>query len=96
MSTEDNRKTKTRHNATMYQYVSYELTVCGKPLFGDFHPVLNSVKLIQQLIVDYYCYIESHKQKYIHNRQDQLRIDTYVGLTDAARAKAGDEKLKAV
>lgn len=56
--------------------------------------LLSAGKLIQQLIVDYYCRIEGDKLKYIRNQQSKLRVDTYSGLVDALRATANEVNVR--
>lgn len=73
------RKSKGKGPVTMREYVSFKLAVRGSLPAGDFNPVLNSGKLTQQLIIDYYCQIEGDRLKFICNQQAKLRVDTYIG-----------------
>ena len=71
IATEGKWRIKVRHNnVIMREYVSYNHAVRGKPPFGEFNPVLNAKRLIQQLIIDYYCLIEGDRLKCIRNQQD--------------------------
>ena len=42
----------------------------------------------------YYCRVEGDRFKFIRNQQSKLRVETYVGLTDALHVRAQDENLK--
>jgi len=77
----------------MREYVLYRIAVRGNGA-GAFNPVINAGKLTQQLFVDYYCRIEGDRLKYIRREQTKLRVETYVGLTDALRVRAEQEKLR--
>ena len=61
---------------------------------GNFNPILNASQLTQQIFVDYCCRIEGDRLKFIRNQQSKLRVETYVGLTDALHVRAQDENLK--
>jgi len=88
------RQTKIWKTVTMREYVLYRIAVRGNGRAGAFNPVINAGKLTQQLFVDYYTRIEGDRLKYIRREQTKLRVETYVGLTDAIRLRAEQEKLR--
>lgn len=88
------RRTPIRDSLTMREYICFKMTVRGEGPSGDFNPVLNSGRLTQQLIVDYYCRIEGDRLKFIRNQQKRLRADTYMGLSDAINRRAEAEGLR--
>lgn len=88
------RQTKIRNTVSMREYVLYRIAVRGNGPAGDFNPVINAGKLTQQLFVDYYCRIEGDRLKYIRKEQTKLRVETYIGLTDALRVRAEQGELR--
>lgn len=78
----------------MREYVLYRIAVRGSGLAGVFNPTINAGKLSQQLLINYYCRIEGDRLKYIRREQTKLRVETYIGLTDALHVSAEQEKLR--